>query len=212
MCENGKKNDQTHPLAHLQDRPEAKEDVLVVDFDSLSVIDAVVSNVNQWGFCLTSDDVDELYLNIGIRTKGAKKLLKARVTSVKNGAAAAVFTKAVKSVSDQRREKRADVNLPVTIGDMEGLTEISGTIVDAGRNGCRVKANGLTALPDEVLLTLKRFQKPVVAEFAWRDEKSAGLRLLWDRTLEQDDEEAADAAFAAVEQEEIAAQADEASV
>ncbi|WP_395173144.1 hypothetical protein [Roseibium alexandrii] len=35
-------------LAHLQDKPEAEEEVLVVDFDNLSVISGVVSNVGEW--------------------------------------------------------------------------------------------------------------------------------------------------------------------
>ncbi|WP_428640923.1 PilZ domain-containing protein [Roseibium sp.] len=192
-----------HGLAHLQDRPEAKEDVLVVDFDTLAVIDAVVSNVSQWGGCLKSDNAGELYKNIGIRTKGASKLIKAHVTAVKSGEATIVFATEDKSVLDKRQERRADVSIQVTIADTDGLTEISGTIVDAGHNGCKVKANGLTALPEEVLLTVSKFEKPIVAEFAWRDEQSAGLRLLWDRTL-QDDEDAADAAFAAAELEEMA--------
>ena len=34
---------------------------------------------------------------------------------------------------------------------------------------------------------MNKFNKPVVAEFAWRNDKSAGLRLLWDRTLEETD-------------------------
>lgn len=36
-------------LFHLKDQPDAEEEVLVVDFDNLSVVNAVVSNVNEWG-------------------------------------------------------------------------------------------------------------------------------------------------------------------
>ncbi len=36
---------------------------------------------------------------------------------------------------------------------------------------------------------MRKFDRAVVAEFAWRNDTSAGLRLLWDRTLEQDDED-----------------------
>lgn len=174
-------------LFHLQDQPDAEEEVLVVDFDTLSVINAVVSNVGEWGFRLTSVDIGELHRNIGVRTKDAGKLIKARVTSIKGDHATVVFAKHEKSVTDKRQEKRNDVSIPVTIADLDGVTEISGTIVDAGRNGVRIIAKGLTALPEEVLLTLKKFDKPVVAEFAWRNETSAGMRLLWNRTLEQND-------------------------
>ncbi|MEE4011867.1 PilZ domain-containing protein [Roseibium sp. FZY0029] len=174
-------------MSHLLDQPDAEEEVLVVDFDNLSVINAVASNVSEWGFRLTSPDVGELYKNIGVRPKDANKLLRAHVTSVKGNDAAVVFSKSEKTVSDKRREKRNNVSIPVKIADFDGITEISGTIVDAGKNGCRITAKGLTALPDEVLLTMKKFDRAVVAEFAWRNDTSAGLRLLWDRTLERDD-------------------------
>jgi len=181
-------NENTDPaLTHLQENPEASEDVQVVDFDTLAIVDAVISNVNEWGCKVTSEHVEELYKNIGIRFSGARKLTKAKVTSVKGNDASLVFVSSESKVSDKRREKRNDVKIPVTIADLEGITEIEGTILDAAKNGCKVKANGLTALPEEVLLTMNKFNKPVVAEFAWRNDKSAGLRLLWDRTLEETD-------------------------
>ena len=172
-------------FAHLLDQPDAEEEVLVVDFDNLFVINAVLSNVSDWGCRLTSVDIKDLYKTIGIKGLNASKLVKAQVTSVKGNDAAVVFMKNEASVTDKRRETRNTVKIPVKIADLEGITEISGTIVDAGNNGCRVKAQGLTALPEEVLLTMKKFDKPVVAEFAWRNETSAGFRLLWNRTLEK---------------------------
>lgn len=174
-------------LAHLLDQPGAEEQVLVVDFDTLAVIEAVISNVNQWGCRLASGQVKDLYKNIGIRAEGSTKLVKALVTSVKKDFAVVVFTKSETAVTDKRREKRNNVNITVKIADLEGITEITGTIVDAGNNGCRITADGLTALPEEVVLTMRKFERPVVAEFAWRNESSAGLRLLWDRTLEESD-------------------------
>jgi hypothetical protein len=185
----------SHGLTHLQDQPEAEENVLVVDLDNLNVINAVVSNVSEWGCRLKSTDVKELFKNVGIRPKDASKMVKAQVTSVKGTDAAVVFVKAEKTVSDKRREKRNNVSLPVKIADLEGLTEIVGKIVDAGNNGCQIRAEGLTAMPEEVVLTMKKFQRPVVAEFAWRNETSAGLRLLWNRTLEENEENEDEEAF-----------------
>ena len=176
----------SQPFEHMLDQPDAEEEVLVVDFDNLSVIDAVLSNVSEWGCRLTSVDIAALYKNVGIRIKDASKLVKAQVTSVKGKDAALVFPKGEKSVQDKRREKRNNVKISVKIADLEGITEVTGTILDAGKNGCRVAAKGLTALPEEVLLTMGKFERPVVAEFAWRNETSAGLRLLWDKTLERE--------------------------
>lgn len=174
-----------HAFAHLQDQPDAEEEVLVVDFDNMAVIEGVVTNVSEWGCRLSSPDVGELYKSIGIRPNGEKKLAKAQVTSVKGENAAIVFSKAEQAVSDKRREKRNNVKIQVTISDLEGITEIKGTIVDAGNNGCRILAKGLPALPEEVVLQMSSFDRPVVGEFAWRTESSGGLRLLWDRTLEE---------------------------
>jgi hypothetical protein len=179
---------QSHGLCHLQDQPDAEEEVVVVDFDNLSVVNATVSNVSEWGCRLVSVDIGRLYKNIAIWPKAADTLVKAHVTSVKGNDAAVVFAKAEKSVADKRREKRNNVSIPVKIADLDGITEITGTIIDAGKNGCKISAKGLTSLPEEVLLTMSKFDKPVIAEFAWRNETSAGLRLLWHRTLEHEDE------------------------
>lgn len=178
-------------LVHLLDNPDAREDVLVVDFDTLAAIEGVLSNVNRWGCCLTSDHVGDLYKNIGIKLASSRSLTKALVTSVKGNEAAVVFSTAETSFSDKRREKRNDVKISAKITDLEGLTELSVVIVDAANNGCKIKGEGLTSLPDEILLAMSKFEKPVVAEFAWRNDTSAGLRLLWDRTLEETEKQGA---------------------
>lgn len=169
-----------HGLAHLQDKQDAMEEVLVIDFDNLVCIPAVVSNVSEWGCRLTSAQIGELYKNIGIRIGEDGKLTKAQVASVKGQDAAIVFPKSGAKAPDKRRERRHTVSIPVTITDKEETTEISGTIVDAGQNGCRVVAKGLAALPGEVLLNIKKLDRPLAGEFVWRNENAAGLRLLWD--------------------------------
>jgi hypothetical protein len=177
-------------LKHLQDQPEAEEEVLVVDFENLSVINAVISNVSEWGARLTSPDIQELGKNIGVRPKDSGKLVKCQITSRKANDAALVFAKTSEGFADKRREKRNTVNIPVKISDFDGITEIEGTIVDAGNNGCRVIAKSLPALPEEVLLVMKKFGKPIIAEFAWRNDSSGGLRMLWDRDIDGDADDA----------------------
>lgn len=176
-------------LAHLQDQPEAEEDVLVVDFDNLSVVNAVISNVGEWGCRLSSPEIQELGKNIGIRLKNSDKLVKSQITSRKDNQATVLFIKSEGGFADKRRERRNDVSIPVKISDFDGITEIAGTIVDAGNNGCRVMAKSLKALPNEVLLLMKKFGRPVVAEFAWRNDTSGGLKLLWDRKVGGDEAE-----------------------
>ncbi|QDG76741.1 PilZ domain-containing protein [Labrenzia sp. PHM005] len=176
-------------LAHLQDQPEAEEEVLVVDLENLSVVNAVISNVSEWGCRLTSPEIQELGKNIGIRPKDSDKLVKCQITSRKSDDAAVIFSKNSEKFADKRREKRNTVSIPVKISDFDGITEIDGTIVDAGKNGCRVMAKSLPALPEEVLLTMQKFGKPIVAEFAWRNDSAGGLRMLWDRDVGGDEED-----------------------
>jgi len=166
-------------LEHLLDNHDASADVLVVDFENLACISAVLGNVSSWGARLSSPDISELHKHIGIRIGRAKRLVKAKVMAVKGLDASIVFPQDEIALSDKRRERRNTVSIPVTISDKEGMTEINGLIVDAGANGCRISAKGLSAMPDEVILKIKRFEKPVTGEFAWRTETSAGLRLLW---------------------------------
>lgn len=169
-----------HGLAHLLDQGDASEAVLVIDFDNLACINATVSNVSEWGCRLISEDVAELHKNIGIRVGETGKLTKGQVTAVKGEEASVVFPRTDAKVQDKRRERRNTVSIPVKVTDREGGVEITGTIVDAGPNGCRISAKGLEDLPEEVLLTIKKFDKPVLGEFAWRTKTSAGLRLHWD--------------------------------
>ncbi|WP_153768345.1 PilZ domain-containing protein [Labrenzia sp. CE80] len=170
----------TNGLEHLQDQPDAKVDVLAIDFDNLTCVKAILSNVSQWGCSLTSEDANDLRKNIGIRVEEKSKLIRGTVTAVKGDVASVIFPKQETVVQDKRRERRNQVSIPVTISDRGGVTEISGVIVDAGQNGCRVSAQGLTSLPEDVVLNLKNFEKPVLGEFAWRNGSFAGLRLLWD--------------------------------
>ena len=53
-----------HALTHLQDKVDASENVLVIDFDNLTCIKGVVSNVSEWGCRLVSEHVNELHKNI----------------------------------------------------------------------------------------------------------------------------------------------------
>ena len=64
------------------------------------------------------------------------------MTSVKGNDASVVFVSSESKVSDKRREKRNDVKIPVTIADLEGITEIEGTIVELPRTAARSRPTG----------------------------------------------------------------------
>ncbi|MTI45332.1 PilZ domain-containing protein [Roseibium hamelinense] len=176
-------------LAHLQDKEGATEEVMVVDLDNLTCVSAVVSNVSQWGCQLRSDKISELRKNIAIRVGNNTRMTKAQILAVKGETGAVVFPKNEQSVIDKRRERRNNVSIPVKITDKEGITEVSGTIVDAGQNGCRIAAKGLSEFPDQVILHVPRFDRPVIGEFAWRNATSGGLRLNWTADSNDDQNE-----------------------
>lgn len=169
-----------HCLIHLHGQEDAKADVLVVDFDTLSCIKAVASNVSEWGCSLTTEEAGGLRKNIGIRLDENSRLSRATITGVRGDVVSVIFPKQEEQVHDKRRERRNQVEIPVKISDREGVTELTVVIVDAGKNGCRVKGKGLKTLPEEVVLHLKNFERPVLGEFAWRNDAAAGIRLIWD--------------------------------
>lgn len=164
----------------LREQEQIGEAVIVVDLENLSCVEATVSNVSEWGCCLTGQHVNELRKNIGIRTANQIKLVRGQVTAVKGTEASIVFPKDKAEVHDKRRERRNTVKIPVIICDRGGVTEIKGTIIDAGPNGCKIVAKDLSSLPEEVMLKISKFEKPVNGEFAWRNEHGAGVRLVWE--------------------------------
>ena len=167
-------------LAQLKSMAGSSVDVLVVDFDRLSCISAKLTNLNDWGCRLTSDNISVLHKNIGIRIGEANEFVKAQVTAVRKKDAAVVFPATNNKVTELRREKRSDVDIPVEISDKSGKLKVKGKIVNAAPNGCRVQAVGMEAFTDDdVILSLEKFEKPIIGEIAWRNKSGCGLRLIW---------------------------------
>ncbi|MTH95244.1 PilZ domain-containing protein [Roseibium sp. RKSG952] len=166
-------------LAHLQDKDGARETVLVFDPEKLLCISGVLGSVSQWGGQLASGDIHMLGKTIALRIGDEPRLVKAEIMAVKKDTAAIIFTIKTQPVANKRMERRNDVSMPVSITDGSGQIEISGTIVDAGENGCRIVAEGLGSLPEHVLLNLPRFKGPLRGQFAWRTQTSGGLKLDW---------------------------------
>lgn len=164
----------------LRQQEESQVPVLVVDFDNLSCVEAKIGNVSEWGCRLTGEHVNELHKNIGIRVSDQMKLIKAQITAVKGQEASVILPRVESKMTDKRRERRNNVKIPVIISDRGGTTEIKGTIIDAGPNGCKILAKDLASLPEEIVLKISKFERPVQGEFAWRNETSAGLRLVWE--------------------------------
>lgn len=175
-------------LGELRKSKDDVKEVLVIDFDQLTCVPATISNMNDWGCRLTSDRISELHKNIGIRIEDAGHLVRGQITAIRKKDAAVVFPDTNNSVADLRREKRSTVDIPVKISNKAGSIKLSGKIVDAAPNGCRIQASGMDEFPDdEVLLGIPQFDKPILGEVVWTNKTGCGLRLIWDvKALKQD--------------------------
>lgn len=156
------------------------EKVLVFDVDRLTCIEAEMSNVSQWGCRLTSASISLLGKSIGIRIGTDPHLRAATVTSITGENAAIVFSLQQDTGISRREEPRRAVSLPIVITDRDGKLRITGRIIDASKSGCRVSADGLNRLPDEVIIRVLGMPRALVGQIMRREGDEAGVRLNWE--------------------------------
>ena len=169
-----------HEFAQVLRKSHQVEKVLVVDVETMRCIPATVSNVTLSGCRLCSEDISKLSKNIGIRVADCTKLIRAQILSITPPYAfARLEGEREIDLVDNRTEQRTAVNMKMKITGPDGRISASGRVVNAGKNGCRIEADGLSALQGRVHLQLARFDKPMEAEIVWREGNTAGLRLIW---------------------------------
>lgn len=154
--------------------------VLVFDVDRLTCIEAEMSNVSQWGCRLTSANITLLGKSIGIRIGSDPHLRAATVTSITGQNAAIVFSLQQDIGISRREEPRRAVSLPIVITDRDGKLRITGRIIDASKSGCRVSAEGLNRLPDDVIIRVLGMPRALVGQIMRREGDEAGVRLNWE--------------------------------
>lgn len=170
----------SHAVSVPKEAP-AVEKVQVFDVDRLTCIEAEMSNVSQWGCRLTSDNIQLLGKSIGIRVGSEMYLRAATVTSITGNDAAIVFSAAQTDAGVSRRqEPRKPVSLPIVMSDRDGNIRVTGRIIDASKSGCRVAAEGLSKLPDEIIIRVLGMPRALVGQIMRREGDEAGVRLNWE--------------------------------
>lgn len=170
----------SHAVSVPKEAP-VTEKVQVFDVDRLTCIEAEMSNVSQWGCRLTSDNIQLLGKSIGIRIGSEMYLRAATVTSITGNDAAIVFSAAQTDAGVSRRqEPRKPVSLPIVMSDRDGNIRVTGRIIDASKSGCRVSAEGLSKLPDEIIIRVLGMPRALVGQIMRREGDEAGVRLNWE--------------------------------
>lgn len=154
--------------------------VLAVDLDSLKCVEASASNFSDWGCCLVGEGLSVLNRNIGVKLEGADEFTRGRVTGHKPGYLTVVFRPDTRPAHEKRTERRYAVTKMAEITDLGRTSSYKCVITDASRSGCRVEGQDLERLPNDVLVYVEKFERPVRGQVAWSTSTSAGLRLYWD--------------------------------
>ncbi|WP_417686497.1 PilZ domain-containing protein [Roseibium sp.] len=154
--------------------------VLALDLDSLKCVETKAVNFSDWGCKLVGPGLGVLRHNIALKLEGEDEFQRGRVTGHKTEYVTVVFQRDVKPSSEKRAEPRYPVTVAAKISDLARTMEISCVITDASRSGCRVEGEGLKKLTDDLLVYVDGFDRPVRGQVAWKEDRSAGLRLNWD--------------------------------
>ncbi|MEJ8472689.1 PilZ domain-containing protein [Roseibium algae] len=153
--------------------------VLALDLVSLKCVQTKAVNFSDWGCKLVGEGLSVLTKNIALKLDDADEFQKGKITSHKSGYVTVVFS----PEEHQAREKRSEPRFPVTVAakvqDLGRSFELCCIVTDASRSGCRIEGEGIGHLPDDLLVYMDGFDKPVRGQVAWKTDTKAGLRLTW---------------------------------
>ncbi|WP_417690991.1 PilZ domain-containing protein [Roseibium sp.] len=154
--------------------------VLAMDLDTLKCVETTAENFSDWGCRLSGIGLGVLNRNIAVKLEGADEFQKGKVTGRKHGYITVIFRKDVHPQHEKRAERRYAVTATATVCDLSRTLSLKCVITDASRSGCRIEGEGLEALPEEVLVYVDSFERPVRGNVVWTQGSSSGLRLFWD--------------------------------
>lgn len=152
---------------------------LALDLESLKCIETKAVNFSDWGCKLVGPGLGILRSNIGLKLDDADEFQRGRITGQKPGYVTVVFQRDVKPSSEKRSEPRYPVTVAAKVSDLGRKAHLTCVITDASRSGCRIEGEGVGSLPDDLLVFVEGFDQPVRGQIAWKEDRSAGLRLNW---------------------------------
>ena len=152
---------------------------LVVDLGDMSCFEASAVDLNDTGCWIVSDKVDLLKKEVGLRLAGKDKLVRGTVTAYADNEARVSFLADDQESGEKRREIRRSVWISTVVSGKTSPYLVKCRIVDASKSGCRLEADGLDRLPQDIEISIPGLDMPIAAKIIWRRNGQAGVRLNW---------------------------------
>ncbi|MEO0980301.1 MAG: PilZ domain-containing protein [Pseudomonadota bacterium] len=152
---------------------------LVVDLADMSCFEASAIDLNDTGCWIVSDKVDLLKKEVGLRLAGYDKLVRGTVIAYGDNEARVSFLADDQSTAEKRREVRRSVWISTVVSGKTSPFILKCRIIDASRSGCRLEADGLDRLPQDIEISIPGLDMPIAAKIIWRKDGQAGVRLNW---------------------------------
>nr|WP_280115473.1 PilZ domain-containing protein [Roseibium hamelinense] len=146
----------------------------------MSHIEAYAYSVSPDGCWILSDEIDQLNERIGLKIEGYQDLIRGRIVALSDQGAQIAFQAERKLLHNEKRtEVRRAVWMTAKITCIDLEDEIQCQIVDASRSGCRIEADRVSELPNDIFLSIAGVKTCVSGTIVWRNGQQAGVRLNW---------------------------------
>lgn len=152
---------------------------LVVDLADMSCFEASALDLTDKGCWIVSDKVDLLKEEVGLRLDGYDKLVRGTVIAFGDNEARISFSVLNTEPGEKRREIRRPVWISTVVCGKTSPFIVKGRIVDASKSGCRLEADNLERLPQDVEISIPGLDLPIAAKIVWRKNGQAGVQLNW---------------------------------
>lgn len=152
---------------------------LVVDLADMSCFEATAYDLTEDGCWISSDKVDLLKEEVGLRITGFDKLIRGTVVAFGDREVQISFHVKQQEPSEKRREIRRPVWITAIVCGQSHPITMKCRVVDASRSGCRLEGETLNKLPDAVEISIPGLDLPINGMIVWRRNGQAGVRLSW---------------------------------
>lgn len=172
---------------------------LVVDLADMSCFEATAYDLSAKGCWISSDRIDLLKEEVGLRIAGFDKLIRGTVIAYGDREAQISFQIKRQEPGEKRREIRRPVWISAVVCGKTNPITMKCRIVDASRSGCRLEGETVHRLPDSVEISIPSLDLPINGSIVWRKGGQAGVQLNW--PFEPDPEPKTEQLLKALEEE-----------
>jgi len=152
---------------------------LVVDLADMSCFEATLYDLSDKGCWITSDKIDLLKEEVGLRIAGFDKLIRGTVIAYGDQEAQVSFKIKKEEPGEKRREIRRPVWITAIVSGQTHPITMKCRIVDASKSGCRLEGDALERLPDAIEISIPGLDLPISGAVVWRRNGQAGVQLNW---------------------------------